>query len=108
MFVLCIAFIYIQLLKKSNYDSLLRSQVNLLSKENNKKRNADLITKRSIELFGLTPEEISDQNEIWMRKKGYKNDNDISRGLQSRQRPSSDHVSRLDTFLKRFRIQKRK
>lgn len=100
-------FTYIQLLKKSNYDSLLRSWVNFLSKEN-KKSNADLITERSIELFGLTPEEISDQNEIWMRKKGYKNDNEISRGLQSRPRPSSDHVSRLDTFLKRFRIQKRK
>jgi hypothetical protein len=81
--------------------------VNILSKDN-KKSNADLITERSLELFGLTPEEISDQNEIWMRKKGYKNKKENIQGYQSRPRPSSDQVSRLDTLLKRFRIQKRK
>jgi hypothetical protein len=81
--------------------------VNILSKDN-KKSNADLITERSLELFGLTPEEISDQNEIWMRKKGYKNKKEKIQDYQSRPRPSSDQVSRLDTLLKRFRIQKRK
>lgn len=81
--------------------------VNILSKDN-KKSNADLITERSLELFGLTPEEISDQNEIWMRKKGYINNSDSSQDFQSRRKTSSDKASRLETLLKRFRVQKRK
>ena len=75
--------------------------------KNNKKSSADRIIERSIELFGLTPEEISDQNEIWMRNKGYKNNKESSHEFQTRRTHSSAQVSRLDTFLKRFRIQKR-
>ena len=37
-----------------------------------KKRIADEVIEKSIELYGLTPDEISDQNEEWMMKQGYK------------------------------------
>jgi hypothetical protein len=76
--------------------------------EEEKKSNADLIIERSIELFGLTPEEISDQNEIWMRKKGYKNQREDEKSYQQKRELESNRVSRLDNLLKRFRVQKRK
>jgi hypothetical protein len=79
----------------------------LLSKDD-KKSNADLITERSLELFGLTPEEISDQNEIWMQKRGYKNKKEDDQNDQYRQKKISGQDSRLNSFLKRLRIQKRK
>jgi hypothetical protein len=37
-----------------------------------KKGLADEVIQRSIELFGLTPDEISRNNVEWMRKNGYK------------------------------------
>jgi hypothetical protein len=79
--------------------------VNKVSKDEKHKTNqnsADLITKRSIELFGLTPEEISDKNEIWMRKKGYII-NQVGRPNPNfRTPPSSNLSSRLRRILKIF------
>ena len=36
-----------------------------------KKDSADDVIKRSIEIFGLSPQEISDSNVEWMRRNGY-------------------------------------
>jgi hypothetical protein len=71
-----------------------------------KKNSADEIIEKSIELFGLTPEEISDNNVEWMRKKGYKkNQSDSYDGARrSKSRPKN---SRLNNILKLFRKQKR-
>ena len=37
-----------------------------------KKRVADEVIEKSIELYGLSPDEISDKNEEWMINQGYK------------------------------------
>jgi hypothetical protein len=37
-----------------------------------KKRVADEVIEKSVELFGLTPDELSDKNEEWMIGQGYK------------------------------------
>jgi len=36
------------------------------------KKFSDLVVKKSIELFGFTPKEKSDQNLKWMLENGYK------------------------------------
>ena len=35
------------------------------------KNSSELITEKSVELYGFTPEEKSDENLEWMRKNGY-------------------------------------
>jgi hypothetical protein len=35
------------------------------------KNSSDLIIEKSVELYGYTPEEKSDENLEWMRKNGY-------------------------------------
>jgi hypothetical protein len=37
-----------------------------------KKSFSELVTEKSLELFGFTPQEKSDQNLKWMLKNGYK------------------------------------
>jgi hypothetical protein len=39
-----------------------------------KKSLTDLEIERAIKLFGITPSEKSDENEVWMRKNGYVSD----------------------------------
>jgi hypothetical protein len=36
-----------------------------------KKTSSDLVIEKSVELFGFTPEEKSDENIKWMREHGY-------------------------------------
>ena len=43
-----------------------------MSQVEKKKDSAEDIIQKSVEMFGLTPTEISDRNEEWMRKNGYK------------------------------------
>jgi hypothetical protein len=43
----------------------------MLSIDKKEKSSTDLIIEKSIQLFGFTPSEKSDENEIWMRKNGY-------------------------------------
>ena len=43
-----------------------------MSQVEKKKDSAADIIQKSVEMFGLTPTEISDRNEEWMRKNGYK------------------------------------
>jgi hypothetical protein len=73
-------------------------------KHSDTQNSVDLITKRSIELFGLTPEEISDENEIWMRKKGYKIDQIGGSNPNLRNRPSSKLLSRLRSIFNFFKV----
>lgn len=42
-----------------------------MSKKTRKSKSIDRIIKRSLELFGLTPEEITEKNKVWMLKNGY-------------------------------------
>jgi hypothetical protein len=42
-----------------------------LGVEKRKKSSIDLVIERSVELFGFTPDEKSDENLKWMQEKGY-------------------------------------
>ena len=66
-----------------------------------KKRVADEVIEKSIELYGLTPDEISDKNEEWMMNKGYKKGNPLNWSIESTQLLSK--YSLLEKLLKRFR-----
>jgi hypothetical protein len=46
-------------------------RVNALNEDKVKKRSTDLVIERSVELFGFTPNEKSDENLKWMRENGY-------------------------------------
>jgi len=73
--------------------------------QDKKKDSADDIIKRSIELFGLTPKEISDSNVEWMRKKGLKS----KYGGYEIQTPKTSkpvpQYSKLSNIMKRLGIQ---
>ena len=73
--------------------------------QDKKKDSADEIIKRSIELFGLTPREISDSNVEWMRKKGLKS----QYGGYELQTPKKSipvsKYSKLSKIMKRLGIQ---
>ena len=49
----------------------LTTRGNNLSVEKEKKSLTDLIIERSVELYGFTPDERSDENLKWMRENGY-------------------------------------
>jgi len=46
--------------------------VNALNEDKGKKSSTDLVIERSVELFGFTPDEKSDENLKWMRENGYR------------------------------------
>ena len=46
-------------------------RVNRLDVEKGKKRTTDLVIEKSVELYGFTPNEKSDENLKWMRENGY-------------------------------------
>jgi len=45
--------------------------VNGLGSEKGKRGSSDLVIERSVELYGFTPEEKSNENLKWMRMNGY-------------------------------------
>jgi hypothetical protein len=45
--------------------------VDNLTSDSGKKTVRDQVIKRSMELYGYTPEEKSDENAEWMRRNGY-------------------------------------
>ena len=47
-------------------------RVNALNEDKGKKSSTDLVIERSVELFGFTPDEKSDENLKWMRESGYR------------------------------------
>ena len=47
-------------------------RVNALNEDKEKKSSKDLVIERSVELFGFTPNEKSDENLKWMRENGYR------------------------------------
>ena len=47
-------------------------RVNALNEDKGKKSSTDLVIERSVELFGLTPDERSDENLRWMLENGYR------------------------------------
>ena len=47
------------------------TRVSRLGSEKGKRSSTDLVIERSVELYGFTPDEKSDENLEWMRKNGY-------------------------------------
>jgi len=45
--------------------------VSRLDVDKGKKSSTDLVIEKSVELYGFTPSEKSDENLKWMRKNGY-------------------------------------
>jgi len=45
--------------------------VSRLDVEKGKKSSTDLVIEKSVELYGFTPNEKSDENLKWMREHGY-------------------------------------
>ena len=75
--------------------------------QENKKETTDQIIERSIELFGLTPEEISDRNVKWMRKKGFKKpQSDDHEPRTSQLSEPGKKFSRLSNIIKRLGIKR--
>ena len=58
--------------------------VNALNEDKGKKSSTDLVIERSVELFGFTPDEKSDENMKWMRKNGYARSRKHRRGTRGR------------------------
>ena len=52
-----------------------------MSLEKEKKSLTDLVIEKSVELYGFTPDEKSDENQKWMLKNGY-----LSKRPQKRRR----------------------
>jgi hypothetical protein len=75
--------------------------------DHEERESAEDIVKRSIELFGLTPEEMSARNEEWMRKKGYKQDIPDYRKPSSPRVPPASKKTSLNTLLERLRMRDR-
>ena len=46
-------------------------RVSRLDVEKGKKSSTDLVIEKSVELYGFTPNEKSDENLKWMREHGY-------------------------------------
>ena len=45
--------------------------MNGLGSEKGKRSSTDLVIEKSVELYGFTPDEKSNENLEWMRKNGY-------------------------------------
>jgi hypothetical protein len=69
----------------------LTTRGNKLSDEKDKKSSADIIIEKSVELYGLTPDEKTVENQNWMLKNGYlsKPPQKPRRGIRGR-RPQSE------------------
>jgi len=69
----------------------LTKRENKLSVEKEKKSSADIVIEKSVELFGLTPDEKTVKNHEWMLKNGYlsKRPQKRRRGIRGR-RPQSE------------------
>ena len=52
-------------------EKIVCRSVSRLDEERRKKSFTDLMIKKSVELFGYTPDEKSDRNLKWMRENGY-------------------------------------
>ena len=59
----------------------LTTRGNRLSLEKEKKSFTDIVIEKSVELYGFTPDEMSDENQNWMLENGY-----LSRRSQKRRR----------------------
>jgi hypothetical protein len=59
-------------------------RVNSLISEKGKKNNTDIVIKKSMELFGYTPEEKSNENIEWMLRNGYIKEKKPKRGSRGR------------------------
>ena len=59
----------------------LTTRGNRLSLEKEKKSFTDKVIEKSVELYGFTPDEMSDENQNWMLENGY-----LSRRSQKRRR----------------------
>ena len=70
-----------------------------------KQDSADEIIKRSIELFGLSPKEISDSNVEWMRKKGLKPQSGGHEPQTPKMSKPVPKYSKLRKLMKRLGIQ---
>lgn len=46
-------------------------RMSALNKHKGKKSSTDILIEKSVELYGFTPNEKSDENQKWMLKKGY-------------------------------------
>ena len=58
-------------------------RVNILVSET-LKNTTDLIIEQSVDLYGYTPKEKSDENEKWMRRNGYLGKKRVKRGIRGR------------------------
>jgi hypothetical protein len=67
--------------------------VSRLGVEKEKKSLTDLIIERSVELYGFTPAERSDENVKWMLENGY-----LSRQAQKHGRGSRGRRSKSERF----------
>jgi hypothetical protein len=63
---------------------MLSLRVNSLISEKGKKNSTDRVIKKSMELFGYTPEEKSDENIEWMLRNGYIKEKKNKRGTRGR------------------------
>jgi hypothetical protein len=52
---------------------LLTTRGNRLSVEKGKRNFTDIVIEKSVELYGFTPDEMSDENQNWMLENGYLN-----------------------------------
>ena len=64
--------------------SMSSRRVNNLVPESKKKNLNELIIKQSMELYGYTPAEKSDENEKWMLQNGYFGKKKLKRGTRGR------------------------
>ncbi len=64
--------------------SMSSRRVNNLVPESKKKNFNELIIEQSMELYGYTPAEKSDENEKWMLQNGYFGKKKLKRGTRGK------------------------
>ena len=64
--------------------SVSSTRVNGLVSESKKKNSNELVIEQSMELYGYTPAEKSDENEKWMLQNGYFGKKKMKRGTRGR------------------------
>ena len=64
--------------------SMSSRRVNSLVSESKKKNFNELVIEQSMELYGYTPAEKSDENEKWMLQNGYFGKKKLKRGTRGR------------------------
>lgn len=68
-------------------------RVSRLGEEKEKKSSTDLVIEKSVELYGFTPDEKSDENLKWMRENGY-----LIRQAQKHRRGTRGRRSKSERF----------